>query len=90
MAPRLRTNGILVCAPPCSLMVAACQSVHQRTLANPEGNQKNFKVRLSRRIWLNMVTGTQYDVNFELSVAFVLANMLARHFVAISNLDIST
>ena len=54
--PRLRADALLMLCPPCSLYSPACQSVHQRTEANPLGNLKNFKVRLALRIWSNMAT----------------------------------
>lgn len=50
-------GGLCVCAPPCSLYSAACQSIHQRTRTNPGGNRKVFKVRLAHRIWANMAPG---------------------------------
>ena len=52
--PRLMNGAMLVLAPPCSLFVRACSSVHRRTVANPEGNQAVLKVRLAQRIWRNM------------------------------------
>ena len=52
--PRLMNGAMLVLAPPCSLFVPACSSVHRRTVANPEGNQAVLKVRLAQRIWRNM------------------------------------
>ena len=54
LQPRLKNGGMLTCAPPCSLFVPACSSVHRRTFANPEGNQAILKVRLAQRIWKNM------------------------------------
>lgn len=48
-------SGLVVAQPPCSLMGPACQSVHKRSKANPAGDQSNYKVRLSQRIWLNTV-----------------------------------
>lgn len=53
LLPRLVDNALILATPPCSLHSAACQSVHGRTALHPEGNQANFKVRLSQRIWLN-------------------------------------
>lgn len=53
---RLKEDAMLTVAPPCSLYIGACQNVHKRTHSNPEGNQRNYCVRLSRRIWLNMAT----------------------------------
>lgn len=55
--PRLKNQGIIICAPPCSLFSPACASVHRRTFENPEGDQKVWKVRLAQRIWENMATG---------------------------------
>lgn len=48
---RLKRGGIMICAPPCSLMGPACSSVHRRNKLNPRGNERNFKTRLSNRIW---------------------------------------
>ena len=53
---RLHPDALICCAPPCSLFSAASQSVHQRCVERPEGNLRNFKVRLANRIWSNMVT----------------------------------
>ncbi len=55
--PRMIEGGLVVCAPPCSLYSAACQSVHQRTPTNPGGNLAVYKVRLAHRIWANMAPG---------------------------------
>ena len=52
--PRLHDTAAVVAAPPCSLYGPASASVHQRSLAQPEGNLNNYKVRLARRIWINM------------------------------------
>ena len=49
----MHDDGIIVSAPPCSLMGPACASVHCRSVDFPEGDLSNFKVRLSQRIWLN-------------------------------------
>lgn len=54
---RLVNKGIVAAAPPCSMYVAACASVHRRTKARPQGNHRNFKVRLAGRIWKNTVSG---------------------------------
>ena len=51
---RLRDNAFICTAPPCSLMGPACASVHRRTWDAPQGDLKNFKVRLSNRIFMNM------------------------------------
>lgn len=51
---RLRDNAFICAAPPCSLMGPACASVHRRTWDAPQGDLKNFKVRLSNRIFMNM------------------------------------
>ena len=55
--PRMIEGGLVVAAPPCSLYSAVCQSVHQRTKANPAGNVAVYKVRLAHRIWANMAPG---------------------------------
>ena len=52
---RLRDGGLVAAAPPCSLFVPACASVHKRSIARPRGDQRNFKVRLAGRIWTNFV-----------------------------------
>ena len=52
---RAKEDALLMCAPPCSLFVGACASVHRRTWRNPYGNIQVFKVRLANRIWANMV-----------------------------------
>ena len=52
---RLFDDAMIVAAPPCSLMSSASQSVHRRSRRNPAGNGANAKVRLSNRIWSNMV-----------------------------------
>lgn len=52
---RLLDDAMIVAAPPCSLMSSASQSVHRRSRRNPAGNGANAKVRLSNRIWANMV-----------------------------------
>ena len=43
---RLHDGGLVAAAPPCSLFVPACASVHKRSIARPRGDQRNFKVRL--------------------------------------------
>ena len=53
--PRIVERGFLMAGPPCSLMVSACASVHQRSFARPDGNLANRKVRLSNLIWDNFV-----------------------------------
>lgn len=53
---RLLPSAIVIAGPPCSLFVAACQSVHARSLSNLAGNVANAKVRLANRIWANFVT----------------------------------
>ena len=50
---RLKDGAALVAGPPCSLMVNACVSVHKRAADNLRGDESNFKVRLSNRIWEN-------------------------------------
>eukprot|EP00435_Cladocopium_sp_Y103_P072988 s131_g42.t1 len=50
---RLAPNGLCMAGPPCSLHVSASQSVHERSEICLQGNCKNFKVRLSNRIWRN-------------------------------------
>ena len=52
---RLLIGGIVVAGPPCSLHIAASQSVHQRSLDNLMGNTRNMRVRLSNLIWINFV-----------------------------------
>ena len=52
---RLLIGGIVVAGPPCSLHIAASQSVHQRSLDNLMGNTRNMRVRLSKLIWINFV-----------------------------------
>lgn len=59
---RLKQDGIMVCAPPCSLYGPACSSIHQRTKQNPAGNLQNFKVRLARRIWVNFVAWHRFQI----------------------------
>ncbi|CAK9105996.1 unnamed protein product [Durusdinium trenchii] len=56
MGLQLHDGGLIAAAPPCSLFVPACASVHRRSLARPQGNQRNFKVRLANRIWSNFAT----------------------------------
>ena len=51
LALQLTDTALVVAAPPCSLMSSASQSVHKRSVSNPEGDQVRFKVRLSQRIW---------------------------------------
>ncbi|CAK9026387.1 unnamed protein product, partial [Durusdinium trenchii] len=46
-------GGIRIAGPPCSLFVAASQSVHRRSVSNLNGNLQNAKVRCSNRIWTN-------------------------------------
>lgn len=50
---KLTVGGMVVCGPPCSLMVGASQSVHQRSFLNLLGNTANLRVRCANRIWLN-------------------------------------
>ena len=50
---RLLAGGIIISGPPCSLMVAASQSVHRRTWTNLMGNIQNKRVRLSNILWSN-------------------------------------
>lgn len=50
---RLVEYGPIAAAPPCSMYVAACSSVHRRSVKAPWGNLKNYKVRLAARIWRN-------------------------------------
>ena len=52
---RLRDDGLIVAAPPCSLYGPACASVHKRSALNPAGDLSNFKVRLARVIHNNFV-----------------------------------
>lgn len=53
MLLKLLPFGILVCGPPCSLFVSACQSVHTRSLTNIYGNTRNLRVRCANAIWTN-------------------------------------
>lgn len=53
--PRLVTGGVIIAGPPCSLHVAASQSVHQRSWKNLYGNTENMRVRLSNLLWVNFV-----------------------------------
>jgi hypothetical protein len=57
---RIKRQGLLVGAPPCSLLGPACSSVHRRSVAKPLGDISRWKVRLSNRIWFNFVAGTTY------------------------------
>ena len=57
---RLTDEGLIVAAPPCSMFGPACSSVHRRSLSAPQGDLRNFKVRLSNRIWMNFVTGLHW------------------------------
>ena len=52
---RLAPQGICMAGPPCSLHVSASQSVHCRSEGRLLGNTRNYKVRLSNRIWTNFV-----------------------------------
>lgn len=55
----LLAGGIIISGPPCSLMVAASQSVHRRTWTNLMGNIQNKRVRLSNILWSNYVVCLQ-------------------------------
>ena len=50
---RLVHGGILICGPPCSVFVAASQSVHRRSMSKPQGDTRLACVRLSNIIWSN-------------------------------------
>ena len=50
---RLRYQGLLVGAPPCSLQGPCSQSVHTRSWKRIWGDTSVWKVRLSNRIWIN-------------------------------------
>lgn len=52
---RLVPGGIFFGAPPCSLFVGASASLHMRSIFQPWGDTAAFSVRLSNRIWRNMV-----------------------------------
>lgn len=54
---RILEGGLIAAAPPCSLMVAACASVHMRSWLRPQGFTGVFKVRLANRIWRNTAAG---------------------------------
>ena len=49
----MRPGGLCVAGPPCSLFGFLSISVSKRTIANPEGDVSNFKVRLSNQIVRN-------------------------------------
>ena len=53
---RLAEHALCFAGPPCSLHVSASQSVHCRCETRLLGNQCNFKVRLSNRIWRNFAS----------------------------------
>lgn len=53
---RLKSQALIVAAPPCSMFGPASSSQHCRTWDNPLGNQKWFSVRLANRIWTNFAT----------------------------------
>lgn len=55
--PRLKDDALICATPPCSLMGPACASVHRRSLSNPLGDVRRFKIRLSNRIWANFAAG---------------------------------
>ena len=52
---RLLPGALIVAGPPCSLHVAASQSVHKRSESRPMGDESFLSVRCSNRIWLNFV-----------------------------------
>ena len=52
---RLVTGGVIIAGPPCSLHVAASQSVHRRSWKNLFGDTNNMRVRLSNLLWVNFV-----------------------------------
>ena len=62
----------MVCGPPCSLFVAACQSVHCRSKLDPKGDQRRWSVRCANRIWENFVSGTIWDLLDSFGVCQVL------------------
>lgn len=65
MAPRLRDDGFICAAPPCSLFGPACASVHKRNWHNVEGDKKVFKVRLANRVWKNFVSCQGWKTVFQ-------------------------
>ncbi|CAE7351620.1 RHM1 [Symbiodinium natans] len=50
---RLRNHGVVIGGPPCSLNIWLSSSVHRRSLSHPEGDTRNYKVRLSNLIAAN-------------------------------------
>lgn len=59
---RLKSDGLLMAGPPCSLMGPACSSVHKRHDGNTLGDIRVWKVRLSNRIWVNLAPWTCPDL----------------------------
>lgn len=65
---RLLPGALVAAGPPCSLFVAACQSIHRRSMCNPWGNTANQKVRLANRIWKNFCVVLKVVGRLSLSV----------------------
>ncbi|CAE7458512.1 RHM1 [Symbiodinium natans] len=54
LACRMKSGGLVMGGPPCSLFVFMSSSIHRRSLDNPWGNTKYASVRLANRIVSNM------------------------------------